>query len=354
KAVSRVRIPPSPPIKGVEVTVEKKLGTAARWAGGITAVLSLAVALYQFTLYVNASWKSTQKAAELLEIAANQQGRSLYAEAWATLEEAKRLGKRSDEVDLAQENLAMAWLQNSRLVGGQTFSQLAGAVEPVLDRGMLKASRERKADLQAHLGWATFLRSREVGGLNPEAAYRGALELDPANPYAHAMLGHWLLWNGADFDGAAQHFESAVASGRARDFVRHWQFSALKNKRASAESGPALIRAANDMRKSDDSKIAGYEREIAIVYDEFMGRDEIGTLLSVVPPDEHLATIHWLFDGTALDDSRGVVLLCYEGRLQEAAGQAAEAQQTFAELRSKLESRPQLFSDRIRNCRELR
>ncbi|MGH8482482.1 MAG: hypothetical protein ACRES8_08475 [Nevskiaceae bacterium] len=108
------------------------------------------------------------------------------------------------------------------------------------------------------------------------------------------------------------------------------------------------------MRKNSDSKIAGYEREIGIVYDEFMRREEIGTLLSVVPPEEHLATIHWLFDGTELDDSRSVVLLCYQGRLQEAAGQAAEAQQTFVALRSKLDSRPQLFSDRIRNCRELR
>ena len=94
-----------------------------------------------------------------------------------------------------------------------------------------KARGPRKADLLAHLGWADFLRWREgQRQLDPADRYRQALAVDPSNVYAHAMLGHWLLWSSDSVVDANRHFDAALQSGRERPFVRRLQLAGLGNK----------------------------------------------------------------------------------------------------------------------------
>lgn len=126
-------------------------------------------------------------------------------------------------VRIAQEDLAMDWLRNLRITEPQTFRDMVSRFTPVLDRGILVAEElRRKADLQAHIGWGMFLHFREgERAMQPGEAYQQALRFDANNPYAHAMLGHWLLWNKRDLSTATQHFHAALASGRADTYVRH-------------------------------------------------------------------------------------------------------------------------------------
>jgi hypothetical protein len=84
----------------------------------------------------------------------------------------------------------MAWLRDSRPGPGRAFSDIVNPVLPVLERGLLTAADERKADLLAHLGWAEFPRSREGGTRNPEMRYREALQLADEESVRHANLGH--------------------------------------------------------------------------------------------------------------------------------------------------------------------
>src|SRR5260370_34542046 len=152
-----------------------------------------------------------------------------YASAWRTLEQASRLQPDSAKVHLAQENLAMAWLENIRVREKQEWSSIVDKLEPVLNRGIASTKdSQRSADLLAHVGWCYFLRTRDgIFGMDPAGAYARAVEKDPNNAYAEAMWGHWILWNGGKLGEASRHFSAGLVSDRHRDFVRNMQFAAI-------------------------------------------------------------------------------------------------------------------------------
>ncbi|MGH6943872.1 MAG: hypothetical protein ACREH6_06610 [Geminicoccaceae bacterium] len=316
--------------------------------GAATAVLSLGAALYGLGHFLYGAVHDRGAVTDLIAIARDQQHREQFQEAWATLAEAGRIGEArsfvidTDALRRAEEDLGMDWLENARIGEGETFTGIAAMVEPVLDRGQPSAVPQRKADLLAHLGWAAFLRSREQS-TNPdvvEQAYRDAIRIDPANPYANAMLGHWTLWHAHDLDAARPYFTAAVASGRAPRLVRSLQLAALRNDR-SAEASLEQIRVANQMRTTAQPMPSAGRIALWDVYDEFF-RDDAGEyatprILRVVPPEEHLLTFHWLFDRAGFDDGKELTRICYVGLLLEAAGRKEEALETFEGLRSKLD-----------------
>src|SRR5262249_2975011 len=134
----------------------------------------------------------------------------------------------------AQEDLAMVWVEDVRVPQGKTFSDIVNPLVPVLTRGAAGASGVRKADLLAHLGWAYFLKARDVSlsldepaRLNMERHYREALEIDPGNPYAHVHWGYLIIWAREEPNDAIRQFSAAVASGRALPYVRRVQLAAL-------------------------------------------------------------------------------------------------------------------------------
>jgi hypothetical protein len=95
---------------------------------------------------------------DLIAIAKNQQEREQFRDAWTTLAEASKIEETGSwlidtgALHAAEEDLAMAWLENARTREGETFADIAGKVEPVLERGQSSAAPQRKADLLAHLG----------------------------------------------------------------------------------------------------------------------------------------------------------------------------------------------------------
>ena len=322
-----------------------------KWVGGVTAVLSLLAGLYQVAHLVADARERERQVSEFSRTAKAEQMAGEYEHAWVAIEQAAvraeagglfaklvgRLGEERRQVREAQEDLAMAWLENVRPPEGQTFSSIVDKLVPVLDRGIASASSARKGDLLAHVGWASFLKTRDGRpGLNPEQQYRQALETDPANPYAHAYRGHWKLWNGATLEAARQDFSAAVASGRAQQYVRTIQLAALRNRR-SDESAGELLRVVNEMRTNGEPIDLQTRSEVYSVYYSALGDgDRLQKVLSAVPPTEQLATIQALSGGTEPDEGKRRMQEAFLAILQEAAGQPAEALRTWRALRAEL------------------
>ena len=58
--------------------------------------------------------------------------------------------------------------------------------------------------------------------------------------------------------------------------------------------------------------------------------------VNAVPPEEHVATFRWLFDGLDLNESKNLERLCCLAVLEEAAGQRDEALANYRFVRSQL------------------
>jgi len=327
-----------------------------KWVGGVAAILSLIFALHQATQLVSDVREQRRQITELYNVGKLQHSAADYEGAWTSFERALKtaeaggklakltgqLSKETIALREAQEDLAMEWLENVSASRGQTFSDIVDKLVPVLSRGLARSSGARKADILAHLGWANFLRWRDGNRqLNPELQYREALEIDAANPYAHVHWGHWKLWMRGSSEDARQHFSAAVASGRARDYVRRIQLAALKN--LGSEGDREFLTVTNDMRKNNekiDSRTRNdlysiYSFACAMRYDA----DLFTKLLAAVPATEQLTTFQALFydaHDKDFDERKRPGRDACLATLLEAAGQREEALRLWRALRQDL------------------
>lgn len=314
-----------------------------KWIGYATAILSLIAGIRETEKIVADHVAARRKVDSLLASESIQMRGRDYWSAWHSLEQASQVNPDSAQIREAQDTLAMEWLENIHVQENERFSDIAEKLEPVLTRDIASArTGQREADLLAHLGWSYFLRSREgVSGLDPAAAYGDAVKKDPDNAYAHAMWGHWILWNHGDVGEAEKHFSSALQSNRQRDYVRRLQLSALLNAN-DAECDREIIRVLNAIRKEQGSVDPGIQNRIfAIYYSEIVpGNAETQRFVNAVPPAEHVATFQWLFDKPNPDQSEKLPELTYLGVLQEAAGQRDEALAAYRSVRQQTEGHP--------------
>jgi hypothetical protein len=314
-----------------------------KWIGGCTAVLSLVFGLRQLTLLISEARDKRHQVTELIAMGQLQRDARDYGSAWKSLSKAAELGPKEPAVRTAQEDLAMTWLDDIR--GDQSsmpFRATVDMVVPVLSRGVLTAEGPRKADLLAHLGWADFLRWRDGDhSLDPAGRYRQALAADSGNVYAHTMLAHWKLWNGGDLEESNRHFATALRSGRERPYVRRLQLAALANRRDPV-ADLDMVRVANDMRKDGESMTPdGRDRLWDVYYGRFVSApDESASEqpTNAAPPGELLATYRWLFDTSDYVESKGLLYEYLLARLQDAAGQNAEALASYRAVRPKAQT----------------
>lgn len=313
-----------------------KTSTIIKWVGYATAVLSLIAGVRGLSNVLSDRATARHQVESLLASEEIQRQSRDYGSAWKSLEQAAKIDPGSAPVRQAQENLAMAWLDNIDVRENEKFSDIAERLDPVLTRGAAAAaSPQRQADLLAHLGWSYFLRSREAGaGLDPSKTYAEAAAKDPNNPYAQGMWGHWILWNHGDPAEANRHFAAALASNRERDFVRLLQLSALLNMESSA-SDEEVIRVLNAMRKEDGTLPSEVRHRLwGMYYGKIIPSNaETAGFINAVPPAEHVATFHWLFDKLDLDQSASLLRLGDLSALEEAAGQFADAQSGYDSIR---------------------
>jgi hypothetical protein len=295
-----------------------------KWVGSATAVLSLGFGLQQVAQLVSEVRERQRKSAELHSIAKLQQESGDYQAAWTTYERALeaaepggqlakltgQLGGERRVLREAQEDLATEWIANLSVntSRGETFSGFMEKLDPVLNRGVANSTGVRKADLLAHAGWATFLKWRDgKWNLNPEQQYKHALQIDPRNPYAHAYLAHWQLFTRrkATMTEAKNHFVEALASGRARSRVRHFQLAAMRNLSSDGEA--EFIAVVNDMRKNKepvdprtrDDLYSIYSFACSLRYDP----EKFARFSEAAPIGEQLATFQELFFGPDATDA---------------------------------------------------
>lgn len=326
-----------------------------KWVGGVTAALSLVFAVNQVIQLVGDVRDRQRGIAELLTTGEHQKDVGNYASAWDSVEQAaksadtggqlaKLTGSLSSEQRRsreAQEDLAMAWVEDLSIPQGRTLSDTVDKLISVLTRGASGADGVRKADLLAHLGWAYFYKARDYSSslegsarLNISRHYKEALAVDPGNPYAHVHWGHLIIWTRESTDDALMHFSAAIASGRARPYVRSVQLAALRNLQ---DNDGAFLIAVNAMLKNDEPIAASTRRDVHSIYYVALHSDKsIQRLLAAMPATEQIGMIRTLFYGGDFDPSRIPTREASLAVLQEAAGLRHEALNTWLALRSHL------------------
>ena len=215
-----------------------------RWVGTITALLSLIFGAQQLVEAITDVNVRGQQITEFKQLAQLQVESGEFAMAWESVNSALKLAdaagtlaklvgrtdSQTKELRVVRENIAMAWLDDMHTTGDQKFSDFVEKLLPALEQGAITATSQRKADLVAHIGWASFLRSRDGVPLDPRRSYEQALQVDSGNPYAHAYLAHWLVWTGGTLDEANEHFAVALNTGRVKEKVRDLQLAAYGNR----------------------------------------------------------------------------------------------------------------------------
>ena len=321
--------------------------------GQVTALLAFVFAVVQFVKLVSDVRERRRQIDELVRTEQLQSQANDYAAAWATLDRAlsiadsggqlaKLTGQLSADAQRlreAQEDLAMRWVQDLRVAPGGTYAATADRLTPVMTRGAANASGARKADLLAHIGWATFYKSLE-GASTPDLTpqYQAALLEDHANPFAHAFLGHWIVWTNGPLDSAMKEFGAAVAANRARPFVRMVQRHALKRRGQSADS--TLIAMVNEMRVNGETVGPTIASDLDSVYFFACGsrenQEDLRGLLAAVPAADQLATFRAVFydaSGKSKDASRALTRNACLATLLEADGQQDEALKVWRDVR---------------------
>lgn len=277
------------------------------------------------------NWRSCSQALGLAEEAKLQRGAGDYAAAWDRFARGLAMCPGNRSVAQGQERLAMDWLENIRVTRGkETFTDIAGKVQPALSRAAVSKDDRRAADALAHLGWADFLRSRDgQGGLDPVRYYEQALQRDPRNPYAHAFWGHYILTTGGDLQDARAHFEQALAGEEQRPFVRTLQIAALTWRNAPGVQDE-IARAANQMRIQQEKPPADSSTSAIwnVYYARLVRGEDRDAFLAALSPQDHLATFQWLFPKYAESSNRYAYLFML-GQLQERAGDLAQARATY-------------------------
>jgi hypothetical protein len=290
--------------------------------------------------------------AALIETATGQRQRRQFSEAVKTLEAADQLDPDATDARLQLEDVAMQWLREVQ--GDAETRTFRDALEPplaIVDRALPGSSGERRADLLAHQGWATFLLWRDGDrSLRPQDRYREALAIDADNPYANAMLAHWTLWNGDDVDEAARLFDAALRGNRDVDAVRTLQWAAYQNE-SSVRAQVETIRLADAMRRAGQALTSRQSQTMWGLYYFALPahRDAMRLeLLRAVSPDDHLATLRWAFDDfTAGDTARRQAIRFYSALLDAEAGRQTKARQDLAALRIELASSPGSLLDAV-------
>jgi tetratricopeptide (TPR) repeat protein len=308
---------------------DRNLSPLLKWVGYLTAIFSLCATVVGVAKYLYARKEIARTTNALLATEAEEKKASDYSAGWQTLEKAKEFEPNSAKVRMAQNELAMAWLEDVHLQESQKFSDVTDKVEPVLLRAVASSKPgPEQADLRAHVGWAYFLESRDGRtGLDPTQVYREATAEDGHNPYAHAMWGHLILWQSCEqISEAKDHFTAALAAAREGDYVRRMELSALLNCHTQ-QSDLEVIRVANDMRKEGRRPDDGERGHILDIYSHEFTPKTAETILFVnaVPPAEHVAMFRWLFDDLQSDENGRASRIYYLAELHEAAGQREDA-----------------------------
>ncbi len=314
-------------------------GKRLRVAALATVAAFVALVLVMVGLRGLHAWQEQRRvnnqAAQLITTAQTQIKLGEYESAYRSAAQAVKLNPADRDI---QADAAMMWLEHYSSIGDDAgqLSELMSVLDGALAR--TNGKEPRSADILAHLGWAHWLNQhiaeKEFGSAAPDL-YRRAISIDPANVYANAMLGNWLLQNNGNLGEAMKCFSAALATGRVRPWVRSMQLGGMLYNDADGVPVEAA-RALNDMRKNGEPLEDGYRsRFLAVDFSPTNSDEFLNSILSAVPPEEALKTYVWLDNGPA-SDAQQLKREFIAARALELQGRKDEAIAAYTTLRSKL------------------
>ncbi len=211
-----------------------------------------------------------------------------YERAWKTLKSISPEERALDPIRELEIEAAQRWIQNA----SGDFKKIVDEVAPTLLRASGSTNRVIAANAKAHLGFANFLQWREGAlRLKIDELYRQALELDPANVYAHTFWAHWLMRTQKSRSEAFGHIEAALATRQERPFVRRYQLLMLKN---ASDLEVEILKVLNAMRRNNEPLEDEQHNslEATLYYPNEKARVELGA--EIISRSDHLATYIWL------------------------------------------------------------
>lgn len=331
--------------------------TAMSWVGGATAVIGLFASLAGgVTWVVNHRHAEAERQAKLA-LADAQVKQEDYQDALQTEGDILKANPLDRPALDQQLQATMLWVEDFHVAADdeQQAAHLAAQsldqIMPILTAGLTRSSGSRAADIEAHVGWAHWLNQhiaeREFGPA-AEQNLRAALALDPQNVYANGMLGNWMLQNHGRVDEAMRYLNTAVATGKARPYVRRLELGGLRYLDEPGARG-AQVKIANDMRKAGEPLDDEYKsRIISFCFEpDVTDRAELTESLTAVPPDEAWQTYLWLDDGAgaAREDKRMREFI--HANLLEIAGKRQESLASYRALGEELKNAPGSLKDGV-------
>ena len=312
-------------------------GAFLKGVGAVAAVVSLLLALNQFTGVVQNLRVHHKEFSDAMNSGEQQIEREDYAAAFKSFKRAMELDPIDKRAQQKQTQAAMLWLENVNANDKQSFTDVANQLLPVLDSSLTKAKGQLAGDIMAHIAWANFLKYHDGQreGVNVNGNLKAALAEDPNNVYAHAMSGHWLLWEGDDINAAETHFKAALATGRVHDYVRGLQLAALENHN-SPEHDIEQLRVADEMRKAGEAMQPRNRHDIFWrVFTANMHSPDFSKVLTVLSPADTEATYDWLDDTKANEGKPSARAFTMAG-LKEATGDRDGALSAYKELKKQM------------------
>jgi tetratricopeptide (TPR) repeat protein len=318
------------------------------WTGRMSALIGLGASLIGGVTWFINHHRATVERQEKMSFAETQAKQGEYQASIQSYSEILKADPLDQPALDEQLTTAMEWVESSSHFDAASLDQ----VMSILDAGLTRNKNTvRAADILAHIGWTHWLNQkiaeREFGPA-AEQNFRTALSADPSNVYANAMLGNWMLQTRKSFSEAIQHLDTAVATGKARPFVRTMQVGGLIDLDEPG-SRAEQVKVANDMRKAGEPLDEGYKsRILSFCFNPgTIEHKELVESLSAVPSNEAWQTYLWLDDNAQNDDSHRTVHEFIQANLLEVSGKRSDALEKYRSLQKTLKSEPGSMKDSV-------
>ena len=314
------------------------LNTLVKIGGTLTALIGIAATLFQTWGSIQGYFADNAALRDQLVIADRRLAEKDYAAAWAENGKALKLSAKSETALEQKSRIAMLWLENARLSslpGARNFTDIARPLEDALIERSLKLGGPEKAEVEAHIGWARFLRSRDnAGAVDVDGPLDAALRLDPGNATAHAVKGFWRIWQAKSPAAARPHFDAALAAKEPSPFVEGLVIAAWMNFWSSGEPFAfGAVDYANRLRKLgrlDDGEpsIAGL---YGIYFDGVRDPTYLTRLDGVLPAAEHIELLARL-DKEPISDNGRLATAALRAHYLAQTGATDEARRLFEKV----------------------
>ncbi|HEV2677748.1 MAG TPA: hypothetical protein VGV37_24670 [Aliidongia sp.] len=320
-------------IKSLALHRWEQFSSLTKVISALTAVIGFATAVVTAYTGVSGYFGHQAEVGKAIAVADRQLSTGDYAQAWKSNGSALQIAPGNEPAKRQQLTIALRWVEHVTLnskVGPQSFGDVVEPLERVVIQNETGAQGTALADLEAHVAWSHFLRSRDgVSGLDIAGQLDAALQADPQNMYAHLYRGFWILWQGKPLASARPDLDAALTSTVDPAYSDRIVMVALFNEHAD-EIRAGAIDYTNRIRKSGRDLPESPTRGdvLAIYEDGLTDPDFLARLSQVISFDDHLATLDWTQSGYITEERRQNVD-ALKGYYLERQGKTADALEAY-------------------------